>query len=262
MRSNTFRQLLTEDRPTLGTHIHSTWPSVIEALGHTGLYDYVEFVAEYSPFDLNDLDNLARAAELFNLSTMIKVDQEPRGFIAQRAIGSGFQSLLFADCRDATEVRECVSIARADTPEDGGTYGGGTRRFAYMGYGGSQEYVEALRQIVVVLMIEKKGAVDDLEEILEIDGVDMIQWGGSDYSMSIGYPGQGQHQDVIKAKQYVFDTAIKMGVPPRAEIGSPDQARAYLDMGVRHFSIGTDISILHNWWKTNGEDMRNALEGF
>ena len=53
-----------------------------------------------------------------------------------------------------------------------------------------------------------------------------------------------------------------MGVPPRAEIGSPDQARAYLDMGVRHFSIGTDISILHNWWKTNGEDMRNALEGF
>ena len=131
-----------------------------------------------------------------------------------------------------------------------------------MGYGGSQEYVEALRQIVVVLMIEKKGAVDDLEEILEIDGVDMIQWGGSDYSMSIGYPGQGQHPDVIKAKQYVFDTAIKMGVPPRAEIGSPDQARAYLDMGVRHFSIGTDISILHNWWKTNGEDMRNALEGF
>ena len=193
---------------------------------------------------------------------MIKVDQEPRGFIAQRAIGSGFQSLLFADCRDAAEVRECVSIATADTPEDGGTYGVGTRRFAYMGYGGSQEYVEALRQIVVVLMIEKKGAVDDLEEILEIDGVDMIQWGGSDYSMSIGYPGQGQHPDVIKAKQYVFDTAIKMGVPPRAEIGSPDQARAYLDMGVRHFSIGTDISILHNWWKTNGEDMRNALEGF
>ena len=105
MRPNTFRQLLTEDRPTLGTHIHSTWPSVIEALGHTGLYDYVEFVAEYGPFDLHDLDNLARAAELFNLSTMIKVDQEPRGFIAQRAIGSGFQSLLFADCRDSAEVR-------------------------------------------------------------------------------------------------------------------------------------------------------------
>ena len=57
-------------------------------------------------------------------------------------------------------------------------------------------------------MIEKKGAVDDLEELLEIDGVDMIQWGGSDYSMSIGYPGQGQPPDVIKAKQYVFDTAI------------------------------------------------------
>jgi 4-hydroxy-2-oxoheptanedioate aldolase len=261
MRPNTFRQLLGEDRPTLGTHIHSTWPSVIEALGHTGLYDYVEFVGEYGPFDLHDLDNLARAAELFDLSTMIKVDQEPRGFIAQRAIGSGFQSVLFADCRDADEVRECVAIVRADTPEDGGTYGVATRRFSYMGYGGSQEYVEALRQIVVVLMIEKKGAVNELEEILEIDGVDMIQWGGSDYSMSIGRAGQRRHPDVLKAEQYVFETAIKMGVPPRAEIGHPDQARAYLDMGVRHFSIGTDISVLHNWWKTNGDDMRKAMEG-
>ena len=52
--------------PTISTHIHTTWPSVVEALGHTGLYDYVEFVAECGPSDLHDLDNLCRAAELHN----------------------------------------------------------------------------------------------------------------------------------------------------------------------------------------------------
>ncbi|MCB0021285.1 MAG: hypothetical protein KDE09_25990, partial [Anaerolineales bacterium] len=72
MRENTFRTLLKNDKPTLSTHIHSTWPSVVEAIGHIGVYDYVEFVAEYGPYDLHDLDNLCRAAELHNLGTMIK----------------------------------------------------------------------------------------------------------------------------------------------------------------------------------------------
>ena len=261
MRPNKLRELLNAGKPTLSTHVHSTWPSVIEAVGHTGLYDYVEWVAEYAPFDLHDFEHICRAAEVHDLPCMVKVDQEPRGFIAQRAIGSGFQSVLFADCRNADEVRECVRIARPDTPQDGGSYGVGTRRFAYMGYGGTQEYVQALRDIVVVIMLEKKSAVDQLEEILEIEGVDMIQWGGSDYSMSIGHPGEHSHPDVVAARDYVFETSIKMGVPPRAEIGSPDQAKMYQDMGVKHFSIGTDISILYSWWMKNGEEMRKIIDG-
>src|SRR5258708_10978131 len=108
MRANKLRSLLSSGRPSMATHIHSTWPSVVEALGHTGLYDYVEFVAEYAPFDLHDLDHLCRAAELYDLGTMIKVDQEPRSFLAQRAIGSGFHSVLFGDCRSAEEVRQGV----------------------------------------------------------------------------------------------------------------------------------------------------------
>ena len=67
MRPNKLRELLKSSKPTLSTHIHTTWPSVVEALGHTGLYDYVEFVGEYGPFDLHDLDNLARAGSSVDL---------------------------------------------------------------------------------------------------------------------------------------------------------------------------------------------------
>jgi len=84
MRSNKLRELLKADKPTLATHIHTTWPSVIEAIGHTGVYDYVEFVGEYGPYDLHDLDNMCRAAELYDMSMMIKVDQEPRGMCSHR----------------------------------------------------------------------------------------------------------------------------------------------------------------------------------
>lgn len=260
MRPNKMRELLKADKPTVATHIHTTWPSVIEAIGHTGLYDYVEFVGEYGPYDLHDLDNMCRAADIYDMGMMIKVDQEPRGFLAQRAIGSGFQSVLFSDCRSAEEVQECVRIARPETPEDGGTYGVATRRFTYMGYGGTPEYVQALRDIVVVLMIEKQGAVDNLEEILSIDGVDMIQWGGSDYSMSIGKAGQRYTPEIKAIEQKVIETSLKMGVPARAEINTADQAKYYLDLGVRHFCIGTDITILHGWFKAHGENLRKAID--
>jgi 2-keto-3-deoxy-L-rhamnonate aldolase RhmA len=260
MRANKMRELLKADKPTVATHIHTTWPSVIEAIGHTGLYDYVEFVGEYGPFDLHDLDNMCRAADIYGMSMMIKVDQEPRGFIASRAIGSGFHSVLFSDCRSAEDVRECVRVTRPETPEDGGTFGVATRRFTYMGYGGTPEYVQALRDIVVVIMIEKHGTVDNLEEVLEVEGVDMIQWGGSDYSMSIGRAGERNSPDLKKTERRVIETSLKMGVPPRAEINTADQAKYYLDLGVRHFCIGTDITILHGWWKSHGETLRRAIE--
>jgi len=194
------------------------------------------------------------------MGTMIKIDQEPRGFLASRAIGSGFQSVLFSDCRTVEDARECVRIVRPETPEDGGTYGVATRRFTYMGYGGSPEYVQALRDIVVVLMIEKDGAVKNLEEILEIPGIDMIQWGGSDYSMSVGMAGQRSSPEIKAVEKKVIETSLKMGVPPRAEINTADQAKFYLDLGVRHFCIGTDVNILFNWWKEQGDDLRKAVE--
>ena len=52
-----------------------------------------------------------------------------------------------------------------------------------------------------------------------------------------------------------------MGVQPRAEIGSPDDAKEYLDMGVRHFNMAVDISILYSFWQNNGEALRKVVEG-
>ena len=70
---------------------------------------------------------------------------------------------------------QCVRIVRPDTPEDGGLFGAAARRFAYGAQVGSPEYVQALRDVVVATMIEKHSAVEQLEEILSVPGVDMVQ---------------------------------------------------------------------------------------
>ena len=113
MRPNKLRGLLRDGKPSIGTRVHSAWPSVVEAIGHTGMFDYVEFLAEYAPFDLYALDNFCRAAELYDMSTIIKVDQELQGFLAQRGIGAGFQGVLFADCRT---VDDAVSYTHLTLP--------------------------------------------------------------------------------------------------------------------------------------------------
>lgn len=260
MKTNIIREKLKAGEMTVASRMITTSPLIIEALGNAGVYDYIEFLAEYGAFDLHDFDNICRTAELHNMGAMIKVDQVHQAFLAQRGVGAGFDAVLFTDCRSADDARKCVELIAPDTPEDKGLYPSANRRTAITG-SGTPEYVQAIRDIVVAIMIEKKAALDNLDAILDVPGIDLIQWGPSDFSMSLGRAGEKTHPEVLDAKKKVYETAIKKGVAPRAEINSPDEAKAYLDMGVRHFCIGTELYVLLNWWTANGKGLRDALAG-
>ena len=265
MQKNRLRELLNEGKPTLGTHVISPWPGIVEVIGHSGAFDYIEYVGEYSPFSLEQLDNFGRAIELFpTMSSMMKVEEQTRGFIATRAIDAGIQNVLFTDCRSAEEVRECIRLVRSEAPEAGGIHGYNLRRnsrYLWMQDGGEAlaPWVKAMNDVVIAFMIEKKGAIENLEEILSVKGVDMVQFGPADYSISIGKPGQSSSPEVQKVQRDMIELALKMGVAPRAEIGSFEQAKSYVDMGVRHFCIGQDLKILHQWCQQQAEGMRELL---
>lgn len=261
MRENKLRALLRSGEPTLGTHLFLDSPTVVEMVGHAGLFDYVEFLGEYAAFSLGSLEEFCRAAELHDLGTMAKVDFAGREFISQRSVGAGFQSILFADARSADDVASCVRAVTADHPDRGGRFGVGARRHALPGYGGTPRYVVALDDVVVAVMIEKKGAVDDLEEILAVPGIDMVQWGPSDYCMSIGRPGEETSAAVRAVERRVIARAQAAGVAVRAEVRTADDARFHLDLGVRHFCVGYDLLTIHDFLRRNGEQMRNALAG-
>ena len=259
-RKNVLRELLREGKPTIGTHVISIWPGIAEVIGHSGTIDYIEFVGEYGPYDLHSLENFGRSIDLFDhMSSMMKIDQQPRTYLAVRAIGSGIQNLLFADIRDPDEAREAVRSTRADTPQTGGLAGAGSRRDVGYVVGGAQDYVDALEDAVVALMIEKRSAVENLEEVLSVGGVDMVQFGPGDYSMSIGMPGQYDHPEVKEAERQTIETALKMGIAPRVEISDYDEAGPYMEMGVKDFCIGTDLKVIYDYCRVQGEGLARAL---
>ena len=102
--------------------------------GDTGFFDYGEFTAEYSSFDMNLLYHMARSAQCGNLPLMIKPDQEGQGFWTQAALGAGFKAVLFTDIRTPEDVDECHRIIREDFPGVGGSMGVKLRRPALGSY--------------------------------------------------------------------------------------------------------------------------------
>ncbi len=259
MRKNRLREKIKTEKFTLSTRILSTWPGIIEIIGSVGIFDYVEFLGEYAPWDLYDLENMARAAELYDMSSMIKVDQYNRGFIAQRALGAGIQNVLFTDIRTYEDALECVRIVRAETPQTKGLNGAAGRRSSgYFLESGTPSYVEAMENAIVAIMIEKKEAVEHLDEILSIDGIDMVQFGPNDYAMSIGYPGEKTHPKVKEAEIKTIELALKKGIRPRIELGvnyNMEDIKKYIDMGIRDFNLPNEGRIIYNWLKEHGDSL-------
>lgn len=262
MRPNKLRQKLTAGEPTVGTHLLSCWPTLVELIGSTGQFDYVEFTAEYAPFNMHDLDNLGRAFELADLVGMIKIEQTQYIHQAMRSIGSGFQSMLFADIRTQADALEAVRAVRAESPKTRGLLGVGMRRdVGTLRDVGNPNYVQALEEVVIAIMVEKRECVEDLDAILSTPGIDMVQFGPADYAMSIGRHADRSHPDVKKAERLVIETALKKGLHPRIELQDIAAAEPYIEMGVKHFCIGWDVRILRDWWQTQGAGMRAMLDG-
>ena len=257
---NALRELIKAGKPTLATRIFSTWPLITEIVGKTGKYDYVEFLAEYAPVDQYDMENIARAAELHNMGSMIKVDYANRTHVAQKAVASGFQAVLFADHRGPDEVAATIKSLRADCPQDGGTFGFTPRRLIGFSAGFNQmQFAEMLRDIVCVFMIEKKEAVDNIEAICNVEGVDMIQFGPADFSMSCGVNASDNVDNISAAEEKCIKTALKYGVRPRCEILTPQAAGRYIDLGVKDFNIGGEIWTLMSYWGDSGNAMRDII---
>jgi 2-keto-3-deoxy-L-rhamnonate aldolase RhmA len=261
MRENHLRTLLNEGKPTFGTRLQSAWPTATELVGRSGQFDYVEFLAEYAPYDLYALDNMGRAIELSpNFSGMIKMEQSAQWHLAVRAMAAGIQNLLFTDIRSAADAEAVVRLVRPEGPGNDYTHGMAGGRIQV---GSQADFIQYYNDAVIVIMIEKRGAVENLESILRVPGIDMVQFGPADYGMSIGKVsrdyGRGLHPEVAEAREYTIKTCLKMGVRPRAEINSAADAEYYLNLGVKDFNLSTDLAILRQFYMREGAALREVV---
>lgn len=259
---NTLHQKLVRDEPTLGTHMLFSDPDIPELVGDTGLFDYLEYAAEYTILDMQLLYHLARSAQCGgNLPMMIKLDQESQGFWAQAAIGAGFKAILFTDVRSPADVEACYQLVRPDTPVHQGKMGVKLRRNA-LGKYDTESYLKELESVVITLMIEKEVTLNNIDGVLakaQQRGVAMTQWGPADFSFSKGRPSLMKEDGIRPFEEKVIAKSLAYNIQPRIEIGSLSQAKRYLDLGVKHFCIGWDRFIYQNAITELGNGMKELL---
>ncbi len=259
---NQLHEKFTAGKPTVGTHFLSSDPDIAEIIGDSGLFDYGEFCAEYSTFDMAGLYHLARAGQCGNLPLMIKLDQEAQGFWAQAALGAGFKAVLFTDVRTPDDVAACHRAIRPDTPGTRGLMGVKLRRPGFGSYR-PDVYLEDLEGILLAIMIEKDAAMENIDAVLaeaREHGVAMTQWGPADFGFSRGQPGLMGTPEIRPFEERLIAKSLEYGIQPRWEIAEPEQAKRYIDLGVRHFCIGWDRFLLQSGLTKIGEGMRKLVE--
>ena len=259
---NRLHEKFASGAPTVGTHFLSSDPDIAEVAGDTGLFDYGEFCAEYSTFDMERLFHLARAGQCAGLPLMIKLDQEAQGFWAQAALGAGFKAVLFTDIREPADVTACHKAVRPDTPDARGRMGVKLRRPGLGSYEPAG-YLADLESILIAIMIEKDAAMENLDAVLAAArdrGIAMTQWGPADFGFSRGQPGLMGTPEIRPFEERLIRKSLEYGVQPRWEIAEAEQAKPYADLGVRHFCIGWDRFIYKSGLTRAGEEMRKFVE--
>ena len=103
--------------------------------------------------------------------------------------------------------------------------------------------------------------IDAIMERARLLNIDMTQWGPADFGFSKGQPGLMSTSEIRSYEEHVIAKSLEYGIPPRIEIGSPEQAKRYIDLGVRHFCIGWDRFIYRSALMSLGENMRELTAG-
>ena len=226
----------------IGTNVTLTDSTVIELLGEVG-FDIVWIDMEHSSMSLDNALNHVRTCRGVGMAPFIRVpsndpvvvkpflEMHPAGIVVPR----------ISSLEDAEQaVQSCRYPPR-------GVRGFGPIRGVRYSARDTQDYLAKVdSEILVILQIEHIDAVNQIDEILQIPGVDSIVPGPMDLSGTMGLLGQTGHPDVIAAIQRMLDAALARGVPMGQSIGpDPEVLRHWIEGGVSWICSGGDWHLLY-----------------
>ena len=199
-------------------------PDLVEYLGPSGL-DGVWIETEHGTPSFQDIANLSRAADLWGMASVVRIHQNDPGLIG-RILDCGASGIVVPHVSTKEEALRVVKGGKFSPVGMRGMYGG-RRAFGVKDY-----YARANEEVCLVVLIEEKAALDNLDEILTVDGIDVFQVAPSDLAQTLGHIGHAEHPDV----QAAIDGAIKkiVGAGRTAGMVTNETNRArYIQMGVR-----------------------------
>ncbi len=231
MLTNTLKQKLVAGRPATVIAPFATSAGLVEFLGHLG-FDGVFLDCEHGPAGWEDIEHMARAAEVAGYSSVMRVDRNDAATIT-RALDRGVGGLQIPHVNTAAEADAAVQHAKYAPLGHRGWSGWR----AALGENSADYARKANAETLVAVMLEEVEALHNLDEILRIDNIDVFFVAPGDLAQSMGFPGQVDHPQVSAA---IEDALRRVRAAGRTSgtLTTPALLDRHLDLGVLFLYIG------------------------
>lgn len=235
-----FREKIASGQALLGGAVTLTDPIVAELLSRA--FDFLWVDAEHNPLTSKVIEGHLMAVDGRNCPMLVRVPTGDLNYI-KHALDSGADGIVAPQIRSAADARRVVQGCRYPPL---GTRGFGPRRSVDYGDRSGREYPErANREILAFIMLEDDEALAELDDILEIPGLDGVCIGPVDLSASLGIIGQIEHPRVQRACDTIISKARAKG--KIVGVGGGDDVRTaqrWIERGAQWLQLGGDCGYL------------------
>ena len=209
MRENKAKTLLAAGEVVCGAGLTIMSPALIELIGLAG-FDYVILDEQHGWMNPETVADMIRASENAGLTPMVRVPEIHSPTVG-KFLDLGAQGIVFPNVNNADDAKRAVASVRY---EPFGTRGScpTVRAADYSTTDWLEHYEASNRDIFTLLLIETRAGFDNLERILEVDGIDSMLLGPFDLSSSLGIPGQVDHPEVVSRLRRAQDLLRGSGV--------------------------------------------------
>jgi len=194
MRTNTTKAKLGQGEVVFGTIITRYAPDIVELCGAIG-FDFVMIDCEHGPMNLDQVEHMVRAGESFGITPIARIPDHSESTIL-RYLDRGLQGIIVPHINSGEEA---AAVARAARYFPDGYRGMGSGRAHDYGIGTTREestkWVNS--QLLVIPMVEDVEAIKNLDDILKVEGADVLHVAASDLGQSLGNPGPAEVRRVM-----------------------------------------------------------------
>ena len=238
----TLKEKLRRNELTIGSWITLGHSGVAELMAKTGGFDWLVIDIEHSAIDLRDVQEMLQAIELGGVQPLVRLTSNDQNQI-KRVMDAGSHGILVPFVNSKEDAEKAVQSVYYPPI---GVRGAGLARA--QGYGASfQDYREWLDENgVIIAMIEHKKAVENIDEILAVPGIDGYIIGPYDLSASLGVPGIFDNSQVIESIQKILERGKVAKKPGGVHVVEPDlsKLKSLIEDGFTFIGYGMDIRFL------------------
>jgi len=233
-----FRRKL-EGGPVYGVFCKTVDPAFVEILGYAG-FDYVIIDLEHGPVTIEGAQNLIRAATVAGTLPIVRTPENVPGAIGA-ALDIGAAGVQVPQVGTREEAAAVVHHARF-APRGMRGVCRFVRAADYSSLERSRYFGES-NEALVICQLEGAAAVSNLDEILDVEGLDVLFLGPYDLSQSLGVPGQVDHPRVLETMSSVVERCRSRSVAVGTFVDTPEAAYRWRQAGVRYISCSVDVGV-------------------